>query len=116
MAGKTALVVTFLILNVVLFQLASTHLLTAITSCVGGLLRVAACRLALNLIKIVGTTDAVTSSYYALTATLTPVQASKCLCAVAKINVLRLVVDVSLPGDINLLLKACGQQVQLLGC
>nr|AEZ52387.1 protease inhibitor/seed storage/lipid transfer protein family protein [Wolffia australiana] len=116
MAGKTELVATFLILNLVLFPLASAQLLTAITSCVGGLLQVAACGPALNLIKIGGITDAVTSSCCALIATLTPVRAGKCLCAVAKINVLGLVVDVNLPGDINLLLKACGQQVQLLGC
>ncbi|XP_078445877.1 uncharacterized protein LOC144714934 [Wolffia australiana] len=115
MAGKTELVATFLILNLVLFPLASAQLLTAITSCVVASSS-CACDPALNLIKIGGITDAVTSSGCALIATITPVQAGKCLCAVAKINVLGLVVDVNLPGDINLLLKACGQQVQLLGC
>ncbi|XP_078445941.1 14 kDa proline-rich protein DC2.15-like [Wolffia australiana] len=116
MAGKTELTAAFLILNVVFFTFASGQLLASLTSCIGDILQVTVCGTALNLVKIGGITDVVTGACFVLLTTLTPLQAGKCLCAIAKINVLALIVDVNIPGDINLLLKACGKQVELLEC
>ncbi|CAA6665226.1 unnamed protein product [Spirodela intermedia] len=115
MATKTQAIAAFLLFNLMFCTFASGQLLSLpVLKCVSKTLELITCGVVLNLIKIGGLTEPLNATCCALFSALTGDQAAQCLCAAIKINLLGL--NVSVPGDIGLILTSCGKPVPVLSC
>ncbi|CAA7402049.1 unnamed protein product [Spirodela intermedia] len=118
MATKTQATTAFLLLNLLFCTFTSAQIPglpgIPLLQCPLLLLETAVCGVLLNLIKIGNFTAAANSTCCALLAPLTNNVAADCLCISIKANLLGL--NVSIPGDINLILNSCGKNITILGC
>ncbi|CAA6662835.1 unnamed protein product [Spirodela intermedia] len=114
MATKTQATAAFLLLNLLFCTFASAQLVTTVTQCLSQTVELGVCGVVLNLIKIDGLTGPLNTTCCNLFSALTSQQASSCLCIAIKLGFLGL--NVTIPGDIGILLTYCGKQVPLLTC
>ncbi|XP_078438600.1 uncharacterized protein LOC144709069 [Wolffia australiana] len=116
MATKTQAASVFLLLNMVFFTFTNGQLLSPVVGCLTQTLQLVTYGTALSLVKITGVTDTLTTACCGLFVGLTPDQSAKCLCIFLQTNLLGINLNVSIPGDINKVVNACGKQVSLFRC
>ncbi|CAA7388191.1 unnamed protein product [Spirodela intermedia] len=119
MATKTQATAVFLLLNLMFCTFASGQLIPVLPSipvvgCVVQLAQAVACGLLLNLLKIGSFSAVLNATCCALFASLTSGQTAQCLCIGIRLRLLGL--NVSIPGDINLILQSCGKNITIGGC
>ncbi|CAA7388189.1 unnamed protein product [Spirodela intermedia] len=119
MATKTQATAAFLLLNLMFCTFASGQLIrlppiSPVLGCVAQLGQAGVCGLLLNILRIGGFDKLLNATCCALFASLTGGQTAQCLCIGVKLRLLGL--NVTVPGDINLILQSCGKNITIGGC
>ncbi|CAA7399244.1 unnamed protein product [Spirodela intermedia] len=115
MATKTQAMAGLLLLSLLFCIFTSGQLVTTLSEVnILHTVELGVCGVVLNLIKIDGLTGPLNTTCCNLFSALTSQQASSCLCIAIKLGFLGL--NVTIPGDIGILLTYCGKQVPLLTC